>query len=108
VLGAFSHLLWDSLTHHDGWIVQMFPVLNSPVFVFPQGTMRVYYILQYAGSLAGIVIMVYWYLKWYWQAEPLSTLFLTDQIREEDCHGFGIGSFTFVEGLGMVFLRFLI
>lgn len=104
VLGAFSHLLWDSLTHHDGWIVQMFPVLNSPVFVFPQGTMRVYYILQYAGSLAGIVIMVYWYLRWYWQAEPLRHIIPHRfKFAKKIAIGFGIGGFTVSGGFGYGF-----
>jgi len=34
LLGAGTHILWDSFTHTDGWFVQRLPVLESVVLSF--------------------------------------------------------------------------
>ncbi len=103
-IGAFSHIAWDSFTHHDGLMVQLFPFLSNPVLVLPQGTMRVYYILQYAGSFIGVLLMIYWYLKWYWQAEPLRHIIPHRfKISRKIAIGSSIGAFTFMGGLSYGF-----
>lgn len=69
-VGTLSHLIADGFTHHDGFFVKLFPILNHPVLNFPQGIVRVYFLLQYVFSIFGAAMMVYWYLKWYYSTEP--------------------------------------
>ena len=69
-VGSFSHLLADAFTHHDGFFVQHINLLSKPVVVLPQGTIRVYFLLQYVFSIVGALFLLYWYLRWYYKAEP--------------------------------------
>ncbi|NLW30352.1 MAG: DUF4184 family protein [Fibrobacter sp.] len=69
--GIASHLIWDSFTHHDGFMVKLFPFLSNTVFSFPQGDIRLYFILQYAGSVLGLIMIIYWYRKWFYHAKPV-------------------------------------
>jgi hypothetical protein len=70
ISGSFTHLLADAFTHYDGFFVERIPLLSEPVVVLPQGTVRVYFLLQYVFSIAGVLLLFYWYLKWYYKAEP--------------------------------------
>src|SRR5271154_78572 len=60
LLGAWSHVLWDSFTHDRGWIVKHTPLLQSALF----GGMPVYRALQYLSSIFGLCVLVYAYNKW--------------------------------------------
>jgi hypothetical protein len=54
LIGAASHLLWDSFTHEHGYFVQTIPALQSFVFLF--GTkIPVLKILQHASTLIGAI-----------------------------------------------------
>lgn len=70
IIGVGSHLLLDGFTHHDGWFVKHLSILNQPVLILPQGTIRMYFVMQYLLSFIGVLLMVYWYLNWYYKAEP--------------------------------------
>jgi hypothetical protein len=60
LLGVWSHLLWDSFTHRDGWIVHRVEVLSAPLVFGPyDGT--VYHALQYLSSVVGLCVLVLWY-----------------------------------------------
>ncbi|MEO9892601.1 DUF4184 family protein [Aurantibacter sp.] len=48
LVGNFSHLLWDSFTHFDGFFVTKMAFFNEEVYQIP-----VYSILQYGFSLLG-------------------------------------------------------
>ncbi|MFP4164266.1 MAG: DUF4184 family protein [Chitinispirillaceae bacterium] len=63
--GAASHVAMDSFTHHSGIFVKMMPFLSAPVFTLPQGTIRVYFLLQYIFSISGVLAVAYWYWSWY-------------------------------------------
>ena len=100
MVGAISHIVWDAFTHHDGFMAEVFPLLTAPVFILPQGTIRVYYIMQYGGSLVGALLMVYWYLKWFYQAEPVRHLVPHRfHIHKRIGIGISIGAFTCIGGL---------
>ena len=64
LIGAWTHLLWDSLTHHDGWCVQHLPVLQSVVVSAAGRTARVCHVLWYGSSFAGVVWLVVVFEKW--------------------------------------------
>jgi Domain of unknown function (DUF4184) len=57
LLGAASHIFWDSFTHSDGRFVQMLPALSQPLNVL--GGVPVFKILQHASSLLGMSAIAY-------------------------------------------------
>ena len=60
LLGVWTHLLWDSFTHRDGWIVHRIPALGAPLVIgYYHGT--VYHALQYLSSVVGLCVVVLWY-----------------------------------------------
>jgi hypothetical protein len=61
LLGAWSHVLWDSFTHEQGWIVRHVPLLQRELF---GSTLTVYKALQYLSSLFGLWVLLYVYNKW--------------------------------------------
>jgi len=61
LLGAWSHVLWDSFTHERGWIVKHTPLLQRPVF---DSMMPGYKALQYLSSIFGLCVLLYAYNKW--------------------------------------------
>jgi len=70
IIGIWTHVLWDSFTHNDGWIVGHLSILRTPVFIFAGRTARVCHVLWYASSLAGIGWIVIAFEKWKWAHEP--------------------------------------
>jgi len=60
LLGVWTHLLWDSFTHRDGWIVHRVEALSAPLVLGPyNGT--VFHALQYLSSVVGLCVLVLWY-----------------------------------------------
>ena len=60
LLGVWTHLLWDSFTHGDGWMVHRVQALSAPLVIGPyEGT--VFHALQYLSSAAGLCVLVLWY-----------------------------------------------
>lgn len=54
LLGASTHLMWDGITHLDGFIARHVVVLQLPVNSGYFGTMPLARVLQYGTSLAGL------------------------------------------------------
>ena len=65
--GIWIHLLLDSFTHKNGWLVQNLPVLQTAVFSTGSHVFRIFNLLWYVCSFAGIVWL---YLAWeqWWNA----------------------------------------
>jgi hypothetical protein len=61
LIGAWSHVLWDSFTHARGWIVRHVPLLQRPLF---GNGMPAYKGLQYFSSVFGLCVLFYAYNKW--------------------------------------------
>jgi hypothetical protein len=62
LLGVWSHLLWDSFTHTDGWISRRVSALSAPVIIGPY-TEPMAHVLQYLSSVLGLTIMIVWYAR---------------------------------------------
>lgn len=60
LIGAWSHVLWDSFTHERGWVVEQAPLLERPLF----GTMPAYKALEYLSSIFGLCVLLYAYNHW--------------------------------------------
>jgi hypothetical protein len=58
-IGAETHVVWDSFTHVDGWMVEHVAFLREPI-----GRIHPYFILQVLSSVAGMYIVVYVYDRW--------------------------------------------
>jgi hypothetical protein len=61
LLGAWSHVLWDSFTHERGWIVRHTPLLQRAFF---GNMLPVYKALQYLSSIFGLCVLLYAYNRW--------------------------------------------
>lgn len=60
LIGAWTHLAWDSFTHVDGWMVQRIPALSAPVAFFSY-TGPLCHLLQYVCSVFGLAVMAVWF-----------------------------------------------
>ncbi len=65
VLGAVTHLFWDSITHPDGWMVMHIPLLQRPALATQFGSPHVFRILQHASTLFGLGALLAAYSKWH-------------------------------------------
>lgn len=81
LLGAFTHVAWDSFTHANGWSVQHISVLRSPVIQTSRGTVYVFKILQHGSTLLGAALLAYWYFRWFKQT-PAQPVKLPVQVPE--------------------------
>ncbi len=61
VLGAETHVLWDSFTHQTGWLVERTPFLREPLW---GDRLPVYFALQILSSVFGVCLLLYLYDRW--------------------------------------------
>ncbi len=54
LIGAFSHLLWDSFTHRSGFFVQKIKVLTHAIIFFNR-TIPIYNLIQHISSIGGLI-----------------------------------------------------
>lgn len=62
IIGVWTHLLWDSFTHSDGWVVHRVAALSAPV-TFGSYTGPLCHVLQYVSSVFGLLVMGVWYWR---------------------------------------------
>lgn len=60
LVGAWTHIAWDSFTHADGWMVGRIPALSAPVSLFSY-TGELCHVLQYASSVFGLAVLAIWF-----------------------------------------------
>lgn len=70
LLGALTHLLWDSFTHDGTPGVEAIPFLQSQVFAIGAYPFYVYTLLQHASSAAGVFAIAFWLFRWF-QSAPV-------------------------------------
>jgi hypothetical protein len=70
VLGAATHVLWDSFTHGNGAMVRAIPALQTRIDLFHWYAPRIYTILQHASTLVGLTILTSWGMRWFDRTEP--------------------------------------
>jgi hypothetical protein len=102
LVGSMTHIVWDSFTHVYGWTVEQFAFLSTRVAGMP-----LYTLLQHLGSLVGVGLLLYWFLRWLPNAPQ------SDQLPPRFSSRFqgiffllGTASLGFVEGR-IIYLRFL-
>jgi hypothetical protein len=62
LVGAWSHLLWDSFTHGNGWMVRHLAWLHAPLAI-AGGYTTVNRALQYLSSVVGLAVLALWYWR---------------------------------------------
>jgi hypothetical protein len=80
LLGALTHVLWDSFTHEDGWALAGSPQMKTVLFTLAGQGLHPCGILQYGSSLLGTGLGAWWSWQWYRSAPagraPADSLFL--------------------------------
>lgn len=64
ILGAITHIVWDSFTHAHGWMVQRIPALQQTVMQFGHSDLKVYKVLQHGSSVIGVALILWYYHRW--------------------------------------------
>lgn len=67
-IGAATHVMWDAFTHNDGWVVERVPALTRSIEWLP-GDLAAYRWAQYASSVLGMAILLWWVARW-WRTTP--------------------------------------
>lgn len=62
LVGAWTHLAWDSFTHVDSWVVSRISALSAPVSFFSY-TGPLCHVLQYASSVFGLAVLAIWFVR---------------------------------------------
>ena len=84
LLGAATHIVWDSFTHGGAAGVELFPVLETRLFRVSGYTAYVFSVLQHSSSIIGTAILVAWIARWYRRAprHPLAASELSPHTRK--------------------------
>ena len=70
VIGAITHIIWDSFTHPHGLSVQMFSLLEAPIISIGGYTLYWYKVLQHGSTLIGLCILFWLSVRWFRVTEP--------------------------------------
>ncbi|WP_371401579.1 DUF4184 family protein [Kribbella sp. NBC_00662] len=70
VLGALTHVIWDSFTHGDGYFVRQLPGVFRATVTPAWDVNR---ILQYVSTLGGCLVLAIWLYRWYRRTAPSVT-----------------------------------
>jgi membrane-bound metal-dependent hydrolase YbcI (DUF457 family) len=78
LLGAVTHLLWDSFTHRGTFVTNAFPALLGPTPGF--AWLPIYHLLHFLSSIVGLAILVRW--ARHLHRQPAKSLIRPYKIRE--------------------------
>jgi Domain of unknown function (DUF4184) len=74
LIGIATHFVWDGATHEQYWLVQHVDWLHRLYHLPTLGWWRGCEILQIVSSIAGLLILVVWCLRWYRRTQPDSRI----------------------------------
>jgi hypothetical protein len=72
LVGATTHVLWDSFTHATGWMVVNLPLLQMSLPVWPRVDVPLFRLLQHASTILGVAALGVAYSNWLRQASDES------------------------------------
>lgn len=64
LLGALTHVVWDSFTHASGWMVSQSHLLQRDLIFFGRGAVPAYHVLQHASTFFGTAALLIAYVAW--------------------------------------------
>jgi hypothetical protein len=93
VIGAATHLIWDSFTHATSPLVAATPILRATVFEIAHAPIRLYKVLQHASTILGLSALAIWALGEYRMrpSEPLSTVISASPALSVKARSFTLG-----------------
>ena len=62
LIGSWTHIAWDSVTHQTGWTAERVAALSAPVSIFGWDT-ETSHLLQYLSSVFGLVTLALWFFS---------------------------------------------
>jgi hypothetical protein len=69
--GEVTHVVWDSFTHLDGFVVMRVAALKTHLFLPGFPGIPVYLILQHGSTVVGMLLIAWWYIGWYRKTAPV-------------------------------------
>lgn len=60
IVGALTHIVWDSFTHRGTGVVGAIPALREVAFHYAGWRIRWFVVLQYVSSVIGILALMFW------------------------------------------------
>lgn len=72
IIGAASHLTWDSFTHANGWIASRFDIFHAFLPLPYPFHLQLTEALQYSNSVLGLLVLFIYYRRWLRDAESPS------------------------------------
>jgi hypothetical protein len=63
LIGAWSHIVWDSFTHRNRWAVRHLSLLRESLELPLIGSFEIFRALQYISSVVGLVVVVVCYIS---------------------------------------------
>lgn len=73
LIGAMTHVGWDSFAHTDGWFVQHLPLLQEQIGTVRGLRVRVCHLLWYTSTPLGVFCLVVAYQHWRQRTTSLPT-----------------------------------
>jgi len=70
LVGAATHVVWDSFTHSTGFVVQALPALQVPVYLFEWYRPKVFTLLQHSSTFLGLTALMFWGIRWFLRTRP--------------------------------------
>lgn len=65
LIGAITHLLWDSFTHGNSPWLGYLPFLETPLFSLGNYKVYVFKVFQHGSTFVGLGLIAYWFIHWY-------------------------------------------
>jgi hypothetical protein len=72
VVGAATHIVWDSFTHHRYWPYYHLAFLRHVLVLPILGRSPVYNLLQHVSTVVGILVLALWWMQWLRNTPPIS------------------------------------
>ncbi len=81
LVGVWTHILWDSFTHQNGWAVIRIAFLREPVFQVGSVDFPTYQLLQHLSTVGAIAVLTTTYYLWLQRAGASSWFVSEDRWR---------------------------
>jgi hypothetical protein len=74
LIGAWTHLVWDSFTHEDGWLVLHLSLLRQPLLSMDGHELKLCRGLWFLSSALGMIVLTVKYSSWLKDAKSSSSI----------------------------------
>ncbi len=82
LIGSWTHIIWDRITHESYWTFRNMQFLYQPLFPDGSHQLPIYHVLQYLSSLFGLMFITYCYLNSIQESPHMQPLDSTTRARK--------------------------